>query len=265
MDVADENPGVVAPRTEDIKVYWMPGCSSCVKAKEHLKKLNVPFEPVNVVANPEAMDDLKKLGIRGIPCVTRGTEWVYAQSLEDVTAFLGKVYAPPKVQTPEYIFEKWLFLLDTTISYLKATPPDVLKVEPVKNRVRPVGQLAFHVFQIAEAFVHCMRTRQSAWIERSSGAVDMSIALDKPRLLDYAAPIVAELRKYRDNGEFQSVPMDFEWGLKTTYEFLDRSSWHSAQHMRQVASTLAREGVTLVPQWKDEYFQGLNVPVQLWE
>ena len=36
-------------REQPLKVYWQPGCSSCLKTKEFLLEHGIPFESVNVL------------------------------------------------------------------------------------------------------------------------------------------------------------------------------------------------------------------------
>jgi glutaredoxin len=57
----------------ELKVYWRPGCSSCVKVKEFLSQQGVPFESIDVAARPEAMADLLALGVKTVPVVARFT------------------------------------------------------------------------------------------------------------------------------------------------------------------------------------------------
>ena len=59
---------------EQLKVYWRPGCSSCVRIKEFLSGLGVAYESINVSATPEAMEDLRALGVRTVPVVARGSD-----------------------------------------------------------------------------------------------------------------------------------------------------------------------------------------------
>ena len=40
------------------KVYWQPGCSSCLRAKEFLAANDIPYDSINVRAEPDAMADL---------------------------------------------------------------------------------------------------------------------------------------------------------------------------------------------------------------
>ena len=73
-----------------LKVYWRPGCSSCVKVKEFLSGLGVAYESINVSAEPQAMDELRALGVRTVPVVARGKDYVFAQELADVSRFVGR-------------------------------------------------------------------------------------------------------------------------------------------------------------------------------
>src|SRR3954470_445121 len=84
--------GYLAPMETQspLKVYWRPGCSSCVRVKEFLSKLGVDYESINVSAQPEAMDDLRAMGVRTVPVVARGKEYVFAQELADVSTFIGR-------------------------------------------------------------------------------------------------------------------------------------------------------------------------------
>jgi len=249
-----------------LKVYWLPGCSSCVKVKEHLNNLNVPFESVNVASDPRSMDDLLQLGVRSVPVVTRGSAYVFAQSLEAVTAFVGKAKTDRVVQKPAFYLEKWLFLLAVGRSYLDAVPQEVLERDVIKERKRAIGELVYHVYQIPKAFVHCMRHNDPDWLFLSSGPAEMDIALTKPRLRQYAQEATEQLTNYWNGGQtdFKIQPMTLDKGLKTSMELLDRSSWHSAQHLRQIVSALEREGVALTPAWDAGFYSGLNVPEQLW-
>ena len=50
---------VTQPATEpEIKVYWQPGCSSCLRTKEFLTEHGVPFRSIDVLADPQAIADV---------------------------------------------------------------------------------------------------------------------------------------------------------------------------------------------------------------
>ena len=256
----------VAGDPNTLRVFWAPGCSSCIKVKEHLKRLGVEFESINVVATPEAMEELSARGIRGVPVVSRGDKYAYAQSLAVVNEFIGVNEELPTRQT-SVIFEKWVALTKIAVGYIEACPQEELHADVIKERERPVGELAYHAFQIVQSFLYCMNTGERDWFERSSGPVNMEEALDKPQLLAFARRTAEELAQYWNGGatKFKDFPAEFEGGLASTHEFLDRSSWHSAQHIRQVAAVLGRDGVALTPAWSDDFVQGLGVPQNLWQ
>src|SRR5207237_9184594 len=76
--------------SQALRVYWRPGCSSCVKVKEFLSQLGVDYQSINVSATPEAMDELREMGGRTVPVVARGPEDGVAQAVEDVSRVLGE-------------------------------------------------------------------------------------------------------------------------------------------------------------------------------
>ena len=55
-----------------------------------LRVLGVVFESVNVAADPSGLAELRALGARSVPIVSRGTEYTLCQSMGDVVKFLGK-------------------------------------------------------------------------------------------------------------------------------------------------------------------------------
>src|SRR5919198_3460202 len=96
---------------EALRVYWRPGCSSCVRVKEFLTGLGVDYESINVSARPEAMEELRELGVRTGPVVPRGREYVFAQELADVSRFLGRDVDFKRLP-PAVLVRKWLHVLE---------------------------------------------------------------------------------------------------------------------------------------------------------
>ena len=76
---------------ERVRVFWQPGCTSCLRTKEFLTKSGVDYESINVHGNPAGMEELRKLGARSVPVVARGGKFVFAQALGDVIEFLDFV------------------------------------------------------------------------------------------------------------------------------------------------------------------------------
>ena len=98
-----------------IKVFWQPGCSSCLRTKEFLQKNGVVFESVNVAADPSGLAELRALGARSVPIVSRGTEYTLCQSMGDVVKFLGLDTVLGDALPPAQLYGKLDHVLHTAI------------------------------------------------------------------------------------------------------------------------------------------------------
>ena len=79
---------VAAASSARIKVFWQPGCSSCLRTKEFLTKQGIDFESINVHNNPAGMAELAALGARSVPVVALSGRYTLCQSFNDVVKFL---------------------------------------------------------------------------------------------------------------------------------------------------------------------------------
>ena len=71
-----------------IKVFWQPGCTSCLRVKEFLAAQGVEFESIDVHNDENGLAQLTELGARSVPVVALGGRYTLAQSLNDVIKFL---------------------------------------------------------------------------------------------------------------------------------------------------------------------------------
>src|SRR5436189_4596111 len=138
-----------------LRVYWRPGCSSCVKVKEFLSQLGVDYQSINVSATPEAMDELHEMGVRTVPVVARGHEYVFAQALEDVSRFLGKDVQMKRLP-PAALVQKWLQVLAAAQRHVVQLPAARLGERATLGRDRSIRDLAYHVYQVPDAFLQAI-------------------------------------------------------------------------------------------------------------
>jgi glutaredoxin 3 len=60
-----------------VKIYSTPVCPYCMRAKELLKSLDIPFEDTDVTANPEVRDKLiAETGHMTVPLIFIGDEFI---------------------------------------------------------------------------------------------------------------------------------------------------------------------------------------------
>ena len=126
-----------APIAEPIKVFWMPGCSACVRAKEYLTGMGVPYESVNILVDEKGMADLTSMGAQSVPVVSRGKDFVFAQNLDQVAAFLGlRKSKAAEPLPPDVLIARWLDFLSVARSMIAAIPVDRLDYRPIPDRPR---------------------------------------------------------------------------------------------------------------------------------
>ena len=249
----------------ELKVYWRPGCSSCVKVKEFLSQQGVPFESIDVAARPEAMADLLALGVKTVPVVARGGEYVFAQALEDVSRFIGRDLHINRL-APEELVRKWLHVLRAAQRHARQIPADKLGERAVQSRDRSIRDLAYHVYQVPDAFLRAVE----------NGAQDLTAVYNAPpppsvvstkEIHEYGNRIERELeawwRGLADKSCRQTVKTYY--GERALHELLERCTWHSAPHARQIIAVLERLGIEPQGRLTAADYAGLPMPKGLWE
>jgi len=249
----------------DLKVYWRPGCSSCVKVKEYLKQQGVPFESIDVAARPEAMKDLLAFGVKTVPVVARGGEFVFAQSLEDVGRFVGAKFDSKRLP-PAQLVEKWLAVMRAAQRHAMQIPPARMGERAVESRDRSIRDLAYHVYQVPDSFLQAV----------NHGVQDLTSIYNAPppkeitrpeHIAAYGARITEGIDRWWSQLPDKSCRQTVKtyYGERPLHELLERCTWHSAQHARQMIAVLERLGVEPKGKLTAADYAGLPMPQGLWE
>lgn len=53
-----------------LTVYYKPNCIQCEMTKIWLDQNKIPYDTVDVIENPEALEEIKSLGFKSMPVVT---------------------------------------------------------------------------------------------------------------------------------------------------------------------------------------------------
>jgi len=246
------------------RVYWQPGCSSCLKTKEFLTKNGIPFRSVDVLADADGLAELEALGIRHVPVVVRGNEWVSGQVLRDVAAFTGARWGH-EMLPPETIKLRIDGILDGALRFAAQLPDDVFDTQLPDRPTRTYGGLACHIFQIIDAF-----------IDENDGIplTHAAYLAPPPDGVTTSADIVALGERARDrfhiwwndgNGHDFTRRADVYYGEVNQHEFLERTAWHSGQHTRQLMLVLDKLGIAPAQPMTDTDFAGLPMPETVWD
>jgi len=249
-----------------IKAYWQPGCTSCLRMKEFLTRHGVPFVSVNVLADKAAFAELAELGIRSVPIVRRGKDWANGQVLKDVARVAGIKWGGAKMlPVPELVSR--LVTIQQAAQRLFAQIPDDKLGQQLPNRPRSYAQLAYHIFNIADAFLE-HEVQGLPLKEGAYNRVPPPEMKTKEQILDYGRNVLSGIETWW-RGPGQTASFDTKasvyYGNVTLHDYLERTTWHSGQHVRQMMMVLGMLGIAPDRPVGKETFDGLPMPDKVWD
>src|SRR5216683_81722 len=261
--VRSENSIMLA--AERVKVFWQPGCTSCLRTKEFLTKSGVDYESINVHDNPAGMEELRKLGARSVPIVARGDKFVFAQTLTDVVKFLDLKVRLQERLSPDELVKKIGLVLPAAGRYVRQIPAEWLE-KPFRNRNRPIRVLCHHVFRIVEGFLESMEDGRELTYERimQDAAPTIRTGDDIAR---YGANVFARLQDWWKTYPDRSCSrvMDTYFGKHPLHVVLERTAWHPAQHTRQLMLILDTLKIEPERRLTAADLAGLPLPDKAWD
>jgi hypothetical protein len=217
------------------------------------------------VLEADGMAELSRLGARSVPVVAKGDKFVFAQVIGDVVDFLELDDDTAPKLSPEKLAERYDGILETAIRLIRQMPDDHLEDE-LPNRPRSWRVLMHHVFQIPAAFLN---------MEENGATLSYDdLVAPPPQNLKTSADIAAFGQTVRNRfqnwwkgaeGQDFSGNVSTYFGGTSRHEMLERTVWHSMQHVRQVASLLDQAGVTPDRPPTQDDIRGLPLTETIWD
>jgi hypothetical protein len=217
-----------------------------------------------VLEDAAGLAELRRLGARSVPVLSRGDAFVFAQNIGHVVKFLGLNEATGPVLSPAELVARLEVFLAAAERFVPQMPDERLGVE-VPNRPRTYRVLGHHMFRIAETF-----------LEVAAGA---ELAYDRltavpPEGMQTTADIVAYggdvQRRFAawwaakgDKSGRETVQTYY--GPQLLHEYLERTTWHVGQHVRQWMMLLRLGGIEPDRPLGDEAFASLPMPSSVWD
>ncbi len=249
---------------EPVRVYWQPGCTSCLRVKEYLGANGIDFVSVNVAADAAGWDELARLGLRSVPVVARGERYVFAQVLGAVSDFLGLDEAAGPKLAPAALVARLALILETACR-LTAQVPEDRRDYSLPGRDRSLHGLAYHIFQIPEVFLACQAGAELTYEALDEPAPDRLASMAD--IAAYGADVAGRIDTWwnAEPGCDGARPLATYFGEHSLHVVLERTTWHSAQHTRQLAMML--ESLAIAPDRPLDAASliGLPLPEKVWE
>ena len=256
-----------APGTETpLKVYWQPGCSSCLKTKEFLLANGVDFVSINVIDDENGFKELAVLGLKLVPIVARGMDWASGAVFRDVARVAGFEWRGHDMLSPAEMVDRINGIL-AGARRLAVQIPEVRLDDMLSGRPRSYRQLAYHVFNIVEVFLDRVE-RDAPYTYEALISILPDAMVTKGDLLDYTVGIQMRFRRWWETAgrdtDFDQ-PGKVYYGDVTLLEVLERTGWHSGQHTRQLALVVESLGLKPDGPLTAAEFAGLPMPNLVWD
>ena len=200
-----------------------------------------------------------------MPVVSRGDRFVFAQVIKDVVDFLDLPDDTAPELSPEELSAKLDRILETAIRLTRQMPDEHLE-DLLPNRPRSWRVLMHHIYQIPVAFLEMDELGRTLTYEALTEPPP-AVMRTSAAIADHGEAVRARFNAWwsRAAGEDFSSRVPTYFGGTTRHEMLERTVWHSAQHVRQVASLLAQAEVAPDRPLAADDLRGLPLTDKVWD
>jgi glutaredoxin len=248
-----------------VELYWGPGCTSCVRVKEFLTRHDVPFDAVNIIGGGDGMARMRARGFDMAPVVCRDDVCVSGVDIPAVAALLDIEYTPHPVLPPQELYPKMVAVLDALVRYARQIPYDEL-THRSPDRDRTFRELLLHAMDAPWAFVLGYETGREQW--RYPAMVESKTpTMTGEEIAEYGERVRMVLTGWWERaGRHDPLDNVIEsyWGAQSLHDCMERETWHSAQHARQVLMFLDRLGIIPDGPLTPDTLAGLPLPDHVW-
>ncbi|HTZ37049.1 MAG TPA: DinB family protein [Stellaceae bacterium] len=236
-----------------------------MRLKEFLSVRGIEFESINILEDPAGRAELARLGARSIPILSRGDEFVFAQNIAQVVAFLKLNEKAGPVLSPAQLVARMERFIDAALRMIPQMPDDQLETL-TPSRPRSYARLAHHMFRICEAFVEVAGGK--FFSNGLPGEVhDPAEMASTAALAEYGGRVKARVENWwtaTPDKEAQAE-VDTYYGKQKLHEVLERATWHIGQHTRQWVMLLDMHGIAADRPLQPADFADLPMPKQVWD
>ena len=217
--------------------------------------------------DPTGKEQLLKLGVRTVPVLARGDQYIFCQNLEDVAEFVGLQGTGHTPLPPGALFRKWTVVLRAAQRYIRQIPNARINDRAIDNRDRSIRLLSHHIFRIGEAFLETAIDGVEYWVQLANVPPQDGTYTTGDEIASYGNSVIERIDNWwtrLDDKSCQQKVKTF-YGTPPMHQLFERSTWHSAQHTRQMIAVLERFGIEPDVRLTAEDLAGLPLPEGIWE
>lgn len=202
-----------------------------------------------------------------MPVVAKGKKYVFGQKLEDVAEFVGLEGTGHTPLPPDQLVKKWIIALRAAQRYVRQLPDDKLLQDVIPNRPRAIRIMSHHIFRICEAFLDSTINGTDYAVGHANVPPADGTCMTGNDLAQYGEGVIQRLEQWWAGVQDKTLSAEIPtyYGLQALHVVFERSTWHSAQHARQLAHVLERNGIAPNQPLTAADLAGLPLPERLFE
>ena len=207
------------------------------------------------------------LGAQSVPVLAKGGQFIFCQNMEDVAEFVGLQGSGHSPLPPEALFDKWVDVLRAAQRYVRQIPDSRLMERAIDNRDRSIRLLSHHTFRIGEAFLETAIDDVEYWTNNANVPPADGTCMTGAEISAYGDGIIERIENWWSRLQDKSCRQKVRtfYGTPPMHQLFERSTWHSAQHARQMIAVLERLGLEPDVPLTAEDLAGLPLPERIWE
>jgi len=221
----------------------------------------VKFDGFDVEAEPERRRDLEPFGIARVPATIVGGRVVHGWNPKALAELVGVPYTEREQLSPTELAQRLDVVLTAAQRAMRQMPSEHLGMK-APGRNRTVRQLGFHLFRLSAAFVD---TREQGHLHaqtfEESPPAEMA---DGDAIAAYGETVRRRVAEYARRPGWCDGTVSTYYGPQSSHDFVERTTWHAAQHLRQLYWFLDRMNVRADSPLTDADLEGLPVPRDVW-
>jgi hypothetical protein len=226
-----------------------------------LSSWGITFTGVDVEARPERMADLARLGIPRVPATVAGDRAVHGWNPGALAGLVGVSWVEGERLAPDELARRLDAVLAATQRAMRQVPRQHLGMK-APGRDRTVRELGYHVFRLSAAFAD---TRELGHLDGAwFGENPPPGMADGGAVAAYGGTVRERLAAFFARPGWCEGRVSTYYGEQTAHELMERTTWHAAQHLRQIYWFLDQMGIVADAPLTGADLKGLPVPAEVW-